>query len=100
MVSIIMSIFVSVYMCVCDMRKVLLLLYTGGKAYNNARFGAGSGPIFLSGVQCTSTSSQLLECSSRPILSQYCLHPDDAGVGCEGRLDNSSVNHASSVFSI
>ena len=57
---------------------------TGGIAYNNAYFGAGSGPIFLDDVQCTSSASKLLECPSRPILSHNCLHSADAGVGCEG----------------
>ena len=55
-----------------------------GTAYSNAHFGAGSGPIFLDDVQCISSSNQLLECSSRPILSHNCLHSADAGVGCEG----------------
>ena len=57
---------------------------TGGRAYSNAHFGAGSGPIFLDDVQCTSSANQLLECPSRPILSHNCLHSADAGVGCEG----------------
>ena len=56
----------------------------GGRAYSNAHFGIGSGPIFLDDVQCTSSSSQLLECPSRPVLSHNCLHSADAGVGCEG----------------
>ena len=60
--------------------------YIDGIAYSNAHFGAGSGPIFLDDVRCTSTSSQLLECPSRPILSHNCLHSADAGVGCEGML--------------
>ena len=61
-----------------------LLFCTGSRAYSNAHFGAGSGPIFLDDVQCTTSSSQLLECPSRPILSHNCLHSADAGVGCEG----------------
>ena len=60
------------------------LVYVGGRPYTHGHFGAGSGPIFLDDVQCTSTSSQLLECPSRPILSHNCLHSADAGVGCEG----------------
>ena len=59
-------------------------MIAGGKAYSNAHFGAGSGQIFLDDVQCTSSSSQLLECHSRPILTHGCLHSADAGVGCEG----------------
>jgi len=52
--------------------------------YSNAYFGAGTGPIYLDDVTCTSSASQLLECSSRPILTHNCLHSADAGVGCEG----------------
>ena len=59
-------------------------LCSDGRAFTNAHFGAGSGPIVLDDVQCTSSSSQLLECSSRPIWSHNCLHSADAGVGCEG----------------
>ena len=61
------------------------------RAYSNAHFGAGSGPIFLDDVQCTSSSSQLLECPSRPILSHNCRHVYDAGVGCDGNLFKQST---------
>ena len=57
---------------------------TGGTPYNNALFGAGTGPIYLDDVACSLSDSQLLECSSRPILAHNCDHHDDAGVGCEG----------------
>ena len=56
---------------------------SGGIAYSNAYFGAGTGPIYLDDVACTSSASQLLECSSRPILAHNCHHSADAGVGCE-----------------
>ena len=68
----------------CRVVKCVYYFCTGGRAYSNAHFGAGSGPIFLDDVQCTTSSSQLLECPSRPILSHNCLHSADAGVGCEG----------------
>ena len=58
----------------------------GGIAYMNAFFGSGTGPIYLDDVGCTSSSSQLLECYSSPIMTHNCLHSDDAGVGCEGIL--------------
>jgi len=64
--------------------KIFKSVHAGGRAYRNAHFGAGSGPIFLDDVRCTSSSNQLLECPSRPILSRNCLHSADAGVGCEG----------------
>ena len=62
----------------------MFLLCAGGRAYSNAHFGTGRGPIFLDDVQCSLTSSQLLECSSMPIMAHNCLHSADAGVGCEG----------------
>ena len=68
----------------CNMAPV------GGRAYRSAHFGTGRGPIFLDYVQCTSSSSQLLECPSRPILSHNCLHSADAGVGCEGMFCDDS----------
>ena len=60
--------------------------FPAGKAYSNAVFGAGTGPIFLDDVQCTSSASQLLECSSSPILTHNCQHSADAGVECEGEI--------------
>ena len=64
----------------------ITLLCPDGRAHRDAFFGTGSGPIFLSNVQCTSKSSRLLECSSRPILSHtwQCFHHNDAGASCEG----------------
>ena len=56
----------------------------GGIAYGNVYFGAGTGSIYLTNVGCSSSARQLLECSSRPILANDCLHSADAGVGCEG----------------
>ena len=70
--------YISISFCIC----------TGGRAYSNAYFGAGSGPIFLEDVQCSSSFNELLQCSSRRILSHNCLHSDDAGVGCEGKICN------------
>ena len=65
---------------------ILFSCVTGGVAYSNAFFGAGTGPIYLDDVACTSSDSQLLECSSRSISSHNCLHSADAGVGCEGNI--------------
>ena len=58
---------------------------TAGRAYTSAFFGSGTGPIYMDDVACALSASQLLECSSRPILSTDCLHSADAGVGCEGK---------------
>ena len=70
----------SVYLQLC------FCVSPGSRAYRNAHFGAGSGPIFLDDVRCISSASKLLECYSKPILSHNCLHAADAGVRCEGVL--------------
>ena len=66
----------------------MFLCHTAGAAYGNAYFGAGTGPIYLDDVACTSSDSHLMECSSRPILVHDCDHGADAGVGCEGMFFN------------
>ena len=60
-------------------------MYTaGGIAYSSTAYGAGSGPIYLTDVSCTSSKTSLLQCNSDPILSSGCTHSEDAGVKCEG----------------
>ena len=71
---------------VSENSKLPLFCDAGGIPYTNAVFGAGTGPIFLDDVVCTSSDSQLLECSSRPILVHNCDHRADSGVGCEGNI--------------
>ena len=68
--------------------KQLFVGDTGGTPHYNAYFGAGTGPIYLDDVACTLSASQLLECSSRPILVHNCDHHADAGVGCEGKISS------------
>ena len=74
-----------VFMCRND-ELLFFFCATGGIPYSNAFFGAGTGPIYLDDVACTSSDSQLLECSSRPIMRHNCSHSADAGVGCEGNI--------------
>ena len=51
----------------------------------------------MDNVHCVSSDTQLLQCSSSPILqvSSNCGHEDDAGIGCEGMIftinDNSKI---------
>ena len=57
-----------------------------GKAYGNAYYGQGTGPIFIDSVMCGSSHTKLLQCPTSPILqvSTNCGHDDDAGISCEG----------------
>jgi len=56
----------------------------GAIPYSNARFGYGSGPIWLDYLLCTGNENNLLNCSHRGIgvTTFYCGHDDDVGVQC------------------
>ena len=69
----------------------------GGIAYGNAHYSSGSGPIYLTDVSCTSSSTSLLQCNSDPILSGGCSHAEDAGVKCEGITCNSPSHDSISI---
>ncbi len=55
-------------------------------AYSLARFGQGSGPIYLDQVGCTGSEAMLGNCTSNPIGIHDCSHFEDAGVGCQGTI--------------
>ena len=50
------------------------------------RFGAGSGRVYLTGLQCAGNESALLDCPRAVSGVQGCGHSQDAGVVCTGRL--------------
>ena len=77
---------VSLRLVVMKDQFIIIYLHAGGSAHSNAYFGTGSGPIFLSNVQCNLNSSQLLQCFSQPILYHNCIHSEDAGVSCNGKV--------------
>ena len=52
----------------------------GATAFSSARFGAGSGPIVMDDVLCTSSESRLIDCPAT--FNHNCVHSEDASVRC------------------
>ena len=63
---------------------IIWLLYSAGAtAYLFARYGQGTGPIYLDDVSCTGTESRLVDC--RYTANHNCRHSEDASVSCRGK---------------
>lgn len=56
----------------------------------NVAVPKGTGPIFLTGLECTGTEGSLLECSRKlrtpPGIASGCDHAQDVGIQCNGEL--------------
>uniref|UniRef100_A0A8C1JRE3 SRCR domain-containing protein n=1 Tax=Cyprinus carpio TaxID=7962 RepID=A0A8C1JRE3_CYPCA len=59
-------------------------------AVGAARFGSGSGPIWMTTVLCTGSESKLKDCGSYGWGKSRCDHSKDAGVICSANSLNSS----------
>ncbi|XP_067399339.1 deleted in malignant brain tumors 1 protein-like, partial [Emydura macquarii macquarii] len=64
-------------------------------APGGARFGRGSGRIWLDDVHCTGTETSLTECRARPWGNNNCHHGEDAGVVCSEAAQLRLVNGSS-----
>ena len=62
-----------------------------GMALSLARFGEGTGPIWLDDVFCTGSESELLECPHNGIGNHNCEHFEDASVRCSPRKFTQNV---------
>ncbi|XP_077169359.1 scavenger receptor cysteine-rich domain-containing protein DMBT1-like [Paroedura picta] len=51
-------------------------------APGGAKFGQGSGPSWMDGVNCTGSESSLSKCPANPLAEHSCGHSKDAGVEC------------------
>lgn len=57
------------FMCVLD-----------AQTFPDARYGAGSGRIYIGSLQCTGSEARLTDCPRGTI--DGCTHQDDAGLAC------------------
>ena len=67
-------------------------MFSGAIALGGAAFGAGSGQIFLNGIDCNGTEMELLECDF--VSENECSHNEVAGVICRGNItDTLTLTH-------
>ena len=64
-----------------------------------ARFGRGTGPIYLDNVFCIGNETRLTDCQHQGIGSHNCLHSEDAGVVCSGEYTNTCAPSLSHTLS-
>ena len=57
-------------------------------APHSARFGQGSGKIWLDDVQCQGNESSIVSCRHRPWGEHNCGHNEDASVICSSKRNN------------
>ncbi|XP_054848823.1 deleted in malignant brain tumors 1 protein-like [Eublepharis macularius] len=55
---------------------------TAISAPRGSRFGEGSGPIWLDGINCTGTENAISKCPAKEWGQHDCTHSEDAGVIC------------------
>ena len=53
--------------------------------HSYAKYGPGSGPIFLDGLDCVRGDESLLDCVMLPNILYSCSHENDIGVFCQSK---------------
>ncbi|XP_064617048.1 deleted in malignant brain tumors 1 protein-like [Liolophura sinensis] len=56
--------------------------YLGARFFGKARYGMGTGPIWLDDLRCVGRETTLLDCGSRGLGHHNCHHTEDVGVLC------------------
>ena len=56
--------------------------YSSAWGYGSARYGQGSGPIWLSKLNCMGNESNLTDCNQFKVGTKNCTHSNDASVRC------------------
>ena len=54
----------------------------GAIAYSHARFGQGTGDIYLDDLECTGSETSIFYCRNNGYGNHNCNHCEDAGVFC------------------
>ncbi|NXV54299.1 NETR protein, partial [Molothrus ater] len=78
-----------------DAEVVCRQLGLGGvaKAWSQAYFGEGSGPVLLDEVRCTGNELSIEQCPKSPWREHNCGHKEDAGVSCTPLTGTPVINH-------
>jgi len=66
------------------------------KAWSQAHFGEGSGPVLLDEVRCTGNELSIEQCPKSSWREHNCGHKEDAGVSCTP-LTGTSVTNSHTV---
>ena len=78
------------------MNRSVLLYPPGAIAVTRARYGQGTGPIFLDDTECRGNESRIADCRSDGIAVHNCGHSEDAGAICKREeLATYTVQHHS-----
>nr|XP_034316959.1 deleted in malignant brain tumors 1 protein-like isoform X6 [Crassostrea gigas] len=62
--------------------RSLGLPWNTSKAYGGAKYGGGSGPIWLDNVKCIGSETSIQECSHNSWGSHNCNHWEDVSISC------------------